>query len=309
MRIGYFAAGVLACAVASAPVARADVNLAKADAAFDDGQKAKDAGNLELACKKFRESLDYNSNAVGTMLNVALCEMDAGHIGTALKMFTEVRDRGQEQNMGPYVHLAEERIAQIAPDVPYVNLELVENTPDTKVVINDQVVMVKTDGTASLPVDPGLISIIVSRPDRVPFEKKLEIKKQQKEKVRVEPLKHAVTITSGRRRFGKILTIGGGVLALTGVGLGVYANHDWNNAIQTGHCKNPSGTWQCPGDLFTRTNNDVTYASVGTYVGVGGVALAAVGAYLWLFGPHDEKLAFVPRLDPEQAGIVALGRF
>jgi len=304
MRIGCFAVGVLACAVS---VAHADVDIGKADAAFDEGQKAKDAGNLELACKKFRESLGYNANAVGTMLNVALCESDAGHIGTALKLFTEARDRGQEQNMGPYVHLAEQKIKEIGGDVPYLTVVLAENTPDTKVVVSDQIVAMKADGTATLPVDPGLISIIVSRPDRVPFEKKLDIKKQAKETIRVEPLKQPVTINKGRRRIGQILTIGGGALAVTGVFLGVYATRDWNDAIKG--CKPFGDSWQCPDKLFQRTNDDFTYGRVGTYIGLGGLVLAGAGAYLWFFGPHEERLTFVPRLDPEHAGIVALGRF
>jgi hypothetical protein len=307
MRIGYFAVAVLAFAVSAASTARADVDTGKADAAFDEGQKAKDAGNIELACKKFRESLGFNPNAVGTMLNVALCESDAGHIGTALKLFTEARDRGREQNMGPYVHLAEQKIQEIGADVPYLNLVLVENTPDTKIVVNDQIVAVKADGTATLPVDPGLVSIIVSRPERVPFEKKLDIKKQAHETLRVDPLKHAVTISGGRKRAGQILTIGGGALAVTGVVLGIYANHDWNSQIK--NCKNTPTGWLCPQDAFSATNQDHTLGTVGTAVGFGGLGLAAVGTYLWFFGPHDERLTFVPRLDPEHAGIVALGRF
>jgi hypothetical protein len=69
------------------------------------------------------------------------------------------------------------------------------------------------------------------------------------------------------------------------------------------------GNWVCPVDRHDRANTDVTLGNVGTAVGIGGLTLAALGSYLWFFGPHDERLTFVPRLDPEHAGIVALGRF
>ena len=51
------------------------------------------------------------------------------------------------------------------------------------------------------------------------------------------------------------------------------------------------------------------FPNLGTGIGIAGLAVAGIGGYLWFFGPHEEKLAFVPRLDPQQAGIVALGRF
>src|SRR6266550_531597 len=100
MRTGLLAVGLVVFAATSA---RADVDIPTADKTFDEGQKLK-------------ESLGYNPNAVGTMLNVALCEQQAGHIGTAMKLFSEARDRGKEQNLGEHVKLAEQHIAEIAAD-------------------------------------------------------------------------------------------------------------------------------------------------------------------------------------------------
>ena len=96
---------------------------------------------------------------------------------------------------------------------------------------------------------------------------------------------------------------------MTGVVLGVYASHDWNQQIQMGLCQNINGRWKCPDAVHSATNQDHTLGTVGTFVGLGGLGLAAVGTYLWFFGPHEERLTFMPRLDPEHAGIVALGRF
>jgi tetratricopeptide (TPR) repeat protein len=307
MRLGLFAVGLVAWAAATA---HADVDIAKADAAFDAGQKLKDAGQLDQACAKFKESLGFNPNAVGTMLNVALCEQQAGHIGSALKLFTEARDRGEEQNLGEHVKLAKQHIAEIAADVPFLAVSIVQRTDDTRLVVNDEVVTIKPDGTASTPIDPGLVTVIVSRPGRVPFEQKIDVKKGEHPVVRVERLKLPVTINNGRRRVGQILTYGGAGLAVAGLGLALWAQNDWHGYFDSGACHVDAGHRNvCNSDVLDKTQRDYTLGTVGTGVIIGGVAVAGIGAYLWFFGPHDETLAFVPRLDPEQAGIVAIGRF
>src|SRR5258706_12565050 len=163
MRTGWTALALVGLAVATA---HADVKIPEADAAFDEGQKLKDAGQLDAACKKFKESLGFNPNAVGTMLNVALCDQQAGHIGSALKLFTEARDRGKEQNLGEHVKLAEQHIAEIAADVPHLAIFVVDRTDDTKVTVNDDPIALGADGTASVPVDPGLVTVLVTRPGR-----------------------------------------------------------------------------------------------------------------------------------------------
>jgi tetratricopeptide (TPR) repeat protein len=314
MRTGLLAVGLVVFAVATA---RADVDITKADATFDEGQKLKDAGKLDEACAKFKESLTYNPNAVGTMLNVALCQQQAGHIGSAMRLFTEARDRGKEQNLAEHVKLAEQHLAEIAADVPFLAVAIREPSTDTKLVVNDEVVPIKPDGSASIAVDPGLVTVIVQQPGRVPFETKLDVKKGEHPVVQVEKLKLPVTINKGRRRIGKVLTYGGAGLALVGIGLALAADHNYNNALDsvdsTGkkRCVQKMGTgpYYCSDPAYTDSNQALVLGNVGTGVIVGGVVVAGIGAYLWFFGPHDEKLAIAPQLDPEHAGIVAFGRF
>lgn len=314
MRTGLLAVGLVVFALGTA---RADVDIAKADAAFDEGQKLKDKGQLEEACAKFKESLSFNPNAVGTMLNVALCQQQAGHIGSALKLFSEARDRGKEQNLNEHVKLAEQHIAEIAADVPYLAVAIREPSADTKLVVNDEVVQLKPDGSASIPVDPGLVTVIVQQPGRVPFETKLDIKKGDHPVVAVEKLKLPVTINKGRQRIGKVLTFGGAGLVVLGIGLGLVADHQYNKALNATdelgkkRCMQIGGTgpYYCSDPSYTDSNQALVLGNVGTGVIVGGVVVAGIGAYLWFFGPHEERLSFAPQLDPEHAGIVAFGRF
>jgi tetratricopeptide (TPR) repeat protein len=55
----------------------------KADELFERAQKAKQAGHNDEACKLYDQALRYNPNAVGTLLNVAKCDEDAGKVATA----------------------------------------------------------------------------------------------------------------------------------------------------------------------------------------------------------------------------------
>lgn len=305
-------AALLGWIVVLSSTAYADIDMDRADAVFAEGQKLKDAGKQTEACEKFRESLAINPNAVGTMLNVAICDQAAGKIGSALRLFKDARDRGTEQRLGEHVKLAEQHIGEIEADVPYLAIVIAEPSDDTKVVVNNTVVAVQADGSASLPVDPGTVSVIISRPGRVPFEKTLTIERKEHPVLSVPRLRMPVTINKGRKRIGQALVIGGAGLFVIGSAVGLYAVHDYNSLIDNpAYCN--KATHQCnndpPKNAYDATNRDVTLGWVGTGVGATGVLVAGFGTYLWLFGPKDEKLAFAPRLDAREAGIVAFGRF
>jgi hypothetical protein len=293
----------------AASPARADVNIDKADALFAEGQKLKDAHQNDAACAKFKESLSFNPNGVGTMLNVAECESKLGHIGTAYKLYVDARDRATDAGLTPAIKLANDQLALIAPDVPYLAVNVADPSEDTRLVVNNQTVAIKADGTAALPVDPGEITVVVTRPGRIAFEKKLTVAKREHPIVMVERLATAMTVSKGRKRIGEILTIGGGAVAVAGVGIGLYAWRNYKNAVKGKNCTMQGDDYYCSDPAYSDSNQAVTFGSVGTWVGVGGLVVAGVGAYLWFSGPHDERLAFAPQLDPQHAGIVAFGRF
>src|SRR5678815_1809900 len=78
---------------------KAEDDPTKADKLFEEGQKLKQEGKTTEACTKYEESLRFNHNAVGTLLNVALCAEEAGKVATALKYFTQARDLAREHNL------------------------------------------------------------------------------------------------------------------------------------------------------------------------------------------------------------------
>src|SRR5262245_31877335 len=71
------------------PAARAQesqLSVSAAEALFEEGRSALAAGDLDLACARFRESNRLDP-AVGTVLNLADCEEKRGKLATAWTLF------------------------------------------------------------------------------------------------------------------------------------------------------------------------------------------------------------------------------
>jgi hypothetical protein len=177
-----------------------------------------------------------------------------------------------------------------------------------KLVIDEAIVPL--DKTDDIVVDPGSRHIVVTAPGRVPWESTVEVEKSKARAIAVPKLGYPVTVRKGRRNVGIIMT-GIGVAALgTGIGLGMWANSHYDEQVAD-HCNDASPP-VCDGTGFEETHRAINYATFGTYIGVAGVAIAGVGAYLWLFGAkasNEQNVAIVPTLAPDSAGVTAIGRF
>ncbi|MGE5186286.1 MAG: hypothetical protein ACM31C_29730, partial [Acidobacteriota bacterium] len=198
----------------------------------------------------------------------------------------------------------------LEPDMPYLAIAFAETTDDTKLLVNDEDIPIKEAG--GIPVDPGPVTVVVTRPGRVPYEVKLTIDKKEHKAVAVPKLGLPVTVNKGRRRIGEILTIGGGAAIVTGITLGLVARSRYHTAYDK-YCKDamPGQTMPtCDATGQPQIESALQLGDFGTGFGIGGAVLAGVGAYLWFFGPHDEgKVAFGPQLDAHEAGIFAVGSF
>jgi hypothetical protein len=114
-----------------------------------------------------------------------------------------------------------------------------------------------------------------------------------------------------------ITTFVGGLGAGTGLAIGLYANHLYDQ--QFGHkdagdglCDAATGTCEPRGQ--SKVQRARTLGNVGTVVGVAGLAVAGVGLYLWIRSPSStndrrEPIAIVPALGPAGLGVTATGRF
>lgn len=89
---------------------------------FEQGRADLEAGNTDAACKKFEQSLRKDPRAVGTLLNLALCNERQGEVASALALFIEAYDRANEASSVEQRTAAEEHIATLRPLVPFLVL-------------------------------------------------------------------------------------------------------------------------------------------------------------------------------------------
>lgn len=288
-----------------------DEQVHKADKLFQEG-RALLATNLLQACAKFDESLRYNSAAIGTILNVALCDEKLGKVASAVARFTEARERAKEQGLPEHMKAADEHIADLTPQVPHVSVALAEQLPNTAVLVDDRVIPL--DALANVPVDPGERVIVVSAPQRLPYRAAFVIAKAEHRDVRVPALAKAIVVSSARRRVGQLTTLAGVVAIGSGLGVGLWANHRYDAQFEgeAPHCTTTPHGPACDTTGQSATDSARTLGNVGTLVGIAGVVATGVGLYLWLRAPSetsDARVSVVPTVGADGAGLAALGRF
>ncbi|CAN5905758.1 hypothetical protein BH11MYX3_BH11MYX3_18360 [soil metagenome] len=290
----------------AAPAARADTDVERADKLFDEG-RALMKTDLHAACEKFDESLKLNSQAIGVLLNVALCDEKLGRTASAVAKFTEARDRARESHMDVHLKAAEERLAELTPKVPHVTIRFATPPlPGTRIVIDERVIAMTE--IADVPIDPGEHPLVVSAPDRLPYQVTVKIADGERREIEVPALETA--IRSSRRTIGKVVAISGGAALGVGIVIGVFANRRYERQFDQGHCDRD--TRHCDGIGQPETEKARTLGTVGTVIGGIGVAAAAVGVYLWVRTPKEARagqISVLPQLDRAGASVVAVGRF
>jgi hypothetical protein len=303
---------VLGIVVALAGTARAD-DIKSADEKFEAARKLETQGDHAGACKLFSESLALNPNAIGTILNVGLCAEHEGRIATAVRYFSDARDRAREQNLAPQLAAAEDHLEKLTPRAPHLAIAFSESYSDGKLLVANKIVSVVS--ASDILVDPGQVSIVMSAPGRVPYSTTIELAEGQHKALAIPQLGYPVTSCTACRLVGKSLVGVGAAAFVTGVILGWKSHSDWNRDVAK--CTaNGTGTYVCSQDDFNKVNSDLSLGNAGTIIGIAGGVLLVGGAALWYFTPerHDEASAgahvsFVPVVTPDQAGLAAVGRF
>lgn len=289
----------------------------EADKLFQEALALKEAGKAAEACAKFEQALSSNNNAVGTLLNVAKCDEDAGRIATAVKRYSQARDIAREHSMDEHRTAAEGRIAAIGDRVPRLTVAFTERLEGMKLVIDDEVVPSDAETTNELRLDPGTRHIVVTAPGRLPYSVNVELKESKLAVIAIPKLGHPVTVTKARRTVGKILTFSGAALAGTGVLLGWIANRDYEAYVgPSGSMKactqeSPSSTPLCNAEGYQHTGEARQLGLVGSIVGIGGLAALGLGVVLWFTAPQEtaQRISVVPAVTSDSAGIAAVGRF
>src|ERR1043165_1077086 len=165
----------LAAAIMLVWVAQAAADPQQDDLAtrlFDEGIALRDK-DPKAACVKFRASYEANPQPIGTILNVALCEEHDGNIASAVRLYSEARDRAHEANLTTANKASEadkaamERLGQLEHDGPPLSISLTEPLPEVRVLVDKR--LIDPAGLTNVAVDPGERVVEVGAPGRVTY--------------------------------------------------------------------------------------------------------------------------------------------
>ncbi|RYE83323.1 MAG: tetratricopeptide repeat protein [Myxococcales bacterium] len=289
------AASVALALLAPVSVSRAqERDPPAAEALFERGRAALEAGQLAEACALFAESYRLDA-AVGTLLNQARCEEQRGQLAEAWEHFRTAAEQlppGDER-----LAMARGRAVSLDARVPRLTLRLTPPVPDRTRVLRDRVELREASLGVALPLNPGAHSIEVQAPGHEPRVWSLDVREGERRELSLAPGARlavpsatpppAAVASTAPRPAGRSTrsTVGwaagsvGAAALLASIGLGAWAYE--RQRYVSAHC--PGGVCedarglQASGEL-----RSLTRVSTGAFV-TGLLGLGA-GTYLVLTG-------------------------
>src|SRR5579864_7101037 len=138
----------------AAPSARAD-EIVSAQALFDQAKKAMTAHDYATACPKFEASLKLQE-ALGTLLNLALCYEKDGKLASAWSRFLEVAAKARAAGQTDRARIGRDRAAALAPKLSNIVLDV---PPASRIdgleIRRDGVPVEQAEWGSAIPADAG----------------------------------------------------------------------------------------------------------------------------------------------------------
>ncbi len=160
VRIALLAAALLAAGSWSSRAAASD---SLAESLYQEGRRAAQSKNWDLACRKFRESHEREP-APGTLLNLADCEEKRGQLVDSFTHF----DGASKQFRDERAPWARERAAALDKRIPRLRLHLEPGTPVGTTIERDGKLVDPSSLGLPVPIDPGEHTLVVHAPGHVP---------------------------------------------------------------------------------------------------------------------------------------------
>ena len=199
--------------------------------------KAKEAGKPDEACAKFRASLREESQRGRHDPQRRAVRRAGGQdrLGAqAVRRGRGSRDGAEPRRASPGRQGAQGQARRRCPARDgRVHRSL---APETKLVVAGDVV--DPASAKDIEVDPGPVKVVASAPGRVPYEYTVTMHKGETGTITVPKLGYPIE-DKGRATLGKVVTFAGAGVVLTGIGVGLFANHKYNGEFDNGHCSMP----------------------------------------------------------------------
>jgi tetratricopeptide (TPR) repeat protein len=299
--------------IALGGVAAADTPDPEGAKLFEEGRALAKQGKYAEACDTFRKSLALDP-AIGTQLNYADCHEKLGQNAEAWRLFDAAADAEKITNP-QRAKYSRERADALLPKLGVVVLELGSpEAKDLEVTVNDHAI--KPGAIVREIVDPGEISIDASARGATPFHASEKVEAGETVKVAIPAFPDAgddqsTVINAPRRRSRVFLAYGlggAGVLTLTaGIVVGLAAKADYEAEFDSRRCMDVDPGPVCTTEGADAQNRARRLATVGTVLGVGGIALAATAAVVFFTAPRD--LVITPTASSQAVGLAVVGNF
>lgn len=274
--------------LASSRARAEDVELAAAQALFDEGRTLMSEGHAAEACPKLAESQRL-APAAGTLLNLGLCYEQQGKTASAWLTYNEALSFAAREGNAERRRLASESLADLTPKLSYVVLRFSGPVPADTWLTFDGVALGAAAWSTPLPVNPGLHVLQVGAKGRQTLTSRVRVD-QPSARVPVEVAVPQIVAPSApppsaapdaRAKRQKVLvsaSFGAGGLALAaGVYFGVRAKLAWDQRERS--CSD--GT--CGSAGLEAGERAATYARASDLAFALGAAGLSVGTLaLWL---------------------------
>lgn len=316
---------------------------AAAQALFDQGRKALEAGNYQVACRKLEQSQRIDP-AIGTLLYLAECYEKTGRTASAWALFRQGASEAQAAGEAERARLGTEQANKLESKLSMLSIAV---APANKSLSDFSVQRGKDKVPRSLwgvavPVDPGPIAIVATAPGHASWKETVTVGPDAaRVSVTVPPLAavaappppkpapaptpapapapppsgppppKSVPPNGDTQRLIGVVVGGVGVVGLgLGTYFGLHAISENNDAKQ--FCTRGSVCFAQQG--VSLTNDAKTSATISDIAFIAGAAAVAGGIVLYLTAPskHAEqvgRLHLAPAFGPNSAGAALGGEF
>jgi tetratricopeptide (TPR) repeat protein len=291
-------------------------DAAAAEQLYKQGKALAKKGDYAAACPKFEASYGLD-RGLGALLNLADCHERLGKLASAWAEWNEAHDLAK-RSKDDRAKYAGDRRDKIEPKLPKLQINVKNPVDSLAVYRGDAQIEAATYG-AALAVDPGEVLVSVRRGDQTLKSETVTAKEAQTATVELDlaaidaefpapkpaptatatatatapppPAPRAPPPSGSQKTIGYV--VGGvGVAALLtagvleGLALSKKSKADEPDQCVNGYCS-PNG--------FQTIEDAKRLATIGQWVGIGGVLFTAVGATLVLTAPSSQETARAKR--------------
>lgn len=256
-------------------------------AIFVEGRRLMGAGRPADACEKFAAAFDRDPDAVGTLLNLGLCNEQSGKLATAAGWFRRAQQKATEHHVPDAVTEAKAHLAAIEARVPRVDIKVSVVGADVKLDGRPIKVLDKVE------VDPGRHLLEVGAPGYRPKTEMFTVGSGAR--TTVDVTLETTSAQTPSNRVAYMLGVAGLSFWVGTAVLGVVGKSKYDDA----------NTF----DEQDKWRSIVRYGGTTMFVAGTAAITTSIVLYVRNQGRHRDRTVVAPTIGANEAGISLAGSF